>query len=152
MLQDYWHWQPGDVLLHALPLFHVHGLFVASHGALLNGSKMIFLPKFDAADVMHHLPRSTVFMGVPTYYVRLLAESSFGTDTCANMRLFISGSAPLLTETFIFRYSDGARFVEAVRRARTAVSHDGEFSNPPQSSDQMLHPHRVEPLRALRHG
>jgi malonyl-CoA/methylmalonyl-CoA synthetase len=100
VLQDYWHWQPGDVLLHALPLFHVHGLFVASHGALLNGSKMIFLPKFDAAEVMRHLPRSTVFMGVPTYYVRLLAEASFGKDICTNMRLFVSGSAPLLTETF----------------------------------------------------
>ncbi len=100
VLQDYWRWQPGDVLLHALPLFHVHGLFVASHGALLNSSKMIFLPKFDANEVMRHLPRSTVFMGVPTYYVRLLAEDSFGKDACAGMRLFVSGSAPLLTETF----------------------------------------------------
>jgi len=100
VLHDYWHWQADDVLLHALPLFHVHGLFVASHGALLNGSKMIFLPKLDAADVMRHLPRSTVFMGVPTYYVRLLAESEFGKEVCRNMRLFVSGSAPLLTETF----------------------------------------------------
>lgn len=100
VLQDYWQWQPGDVLLHALPLFHVHGLFVASHGALLNGSKMIFLPKFDGAEVIRHLPRSTVFMGVPTYYVRLLADPSFGKEVCANMRLFISGSAPLLTDTF----------------------------------------------------
>ena len=100
VLQDYWRWQPGDILLHALPLFHVHGLFVASHGALLNGSKMIFLPKFDGAEVIRHLPRSTVFMGVPTYYVRLLADPAFGKDACANMRLFISGSAPLLTDTF----------------------------------------------------
>jgi malonyl-CoA/methylmalonyl-CoA synthetase len=87
-------------LLHALPLFHVHGLFVASHGALLNGSKMIFLPKFDAAEVMRHLQRSTVFMGVPTYYVRLLAEPSFDKTACANMRLFVSGSAPLLLDIF----------------------------------------------------
>ena len=100
VLQEYWRWQAGDVLLHALPLFHVHGLFVASHGALLNGSKMIFLPKFDAQEVMRHLPRSTVFMGVPTYYVRLLGEEAFGKDSCANMRLFVSGSAPLLMETF----------------------------------------------------
>jgi len=100
VLHEFWRWQPGDVLLHALPLFHVHGLFVASHGALMNGSKMIFLPKFDAAQIMRHLPHSTVFMGVPTYYVRLLAESSFDRTTCANMRLFISGSAPLLTDTF----------------------------------------------------
>ncbi|HJV76455.1 MAG TPA: malonyl-CoA synthase [Noviherbaspirillum sp.] len=100
VLRDFWQWQPGDVLLHALPLFHVHGLFVASHGALLNGSKMIFLPKFDSADVMRHLPRSTIFMGVPTYYVRLLAEPGFDERVCTNMRLFISGSAPLLTDTF----------------------------------------------------
>ena len=100
VLQQAWHWQPGDVLLHALPLFHVHGLFVASHGALLNGSKMIFLPKFDGAEVVRQLPRSTVFMGVPTYYVRLLAEPAFDRDCCANMRLFVSGSAPLLLDTF----------------------------------------------------
>jgi malonyl-CoA/methylmalonyl-CoA synthetase len=100
VLHDYWQWQKGDVLLHALPLFHVHGLFVASHGALLNGSKMILLPKFDAAEVMRHLPRATVFMGVPTYYVRLLAEPAFDKDACANMRLFVSGSAPLLLDTF----------------------------------------------------
>jgi malonyl-CoA/methylmalonyl-CoA synthetase len=100
VLHDYWRWQPGDVLLHALPLFHVHGLFVASHGALLNASKMIFLPKFDGAEVMRHLPRSTVFMGVPTYYVRLLVDPAFGKETCTGMRLFVSGSAPLLTDTF----------------------------------------------------
>jgi malonyl-CoA/methylmalonyl-CoA synthetase len=100
VLKDYWHWQQGDVLLHALPLFHVHGLFVASHGALLNGSKMIFLPKFDSASVLQFLPRTTVFMGVPTYYVRLLADPSFDREACGNMRLFISGSAPLLTDTF----------------------------------------------------
>lgn len=100
VLHEYWHWQPGDVLLHVLPLFHVHGLFVASHGALLNGSKMIFLPRFDCNEVMRQLPRATVFMGVPTYYVRLLAEPSFGRNSCADMRLFISGSAPLLLDTF----------------------------------------------------
>jgi malonyl-CoA/methylmalonyl-CoA synthetase len=99
-LQQAWHWQTGDVLLHALPLFHVHGLFVASHGALLNGSKMIFLSKFDAADVLRLLPRSTIFMGVPTYYVRLLTESGLTGEACANMRLFVSGSAPLLLDTF----------------------------------------------------
>jgi malonyl-CoA/methylmalonyl-CoA synthetase len=99
-LQAYWQWQSGDVLLHALPLFHVHGLFVASHGALLNGSKMIFLPKFDSEDVVRRLPQASIFMGVPTYYVRLLAEPTFDRSTCATMRLFVSGSAPLLLETF----------------------------------------------------
>ncbi|HXA47179.1 MAG TPA: AMP-binding protein, partial [Burkholderiaceae bacterium] len=99
-LHAYWQWQQGDVLLHALPLFHVHGLFVASHGALLNGSKMIFLPKFDGAEVVRRLPQASIFMGVPTYYVRLLTEPTFDRTTCAAMRLFVSGSAPLLLDTF----------------------------------------------------
>ncbi|MCS6945092.1 MAG: malonyl-CoA synthase [Sutterellaceae bacterium] len=88
-----------DVLLHALPLFHVHGLFVASHAALLAGAQMIFLRKFDAREVIKWLPQATVFMGVPTYYTRLLAEPGFDRHVCRNMRLFISGSAPLLPET-----------------------------------------------------
>lgn len=100
VLKKYWAWQKGDVLLHALPIFHVHGLFVASHGALLNGSKMIWLPKLDVEQLIKFMPRSTVLMGVPTFYVRLLAEPKFTKLTCKNMRLFIAGSAPLLTETF----------------------------------------------------
>jgi hypothetical protein len=88
-----------DVLLHALPLFHVHGLFVASHAALLAGARMLFLPKFDAAQVLERLPRSTVFMGVPTYYTRLLSEARLVRALCSRMRLFISGSAPLLADT-----------------------------------------------------
>ncbi len=99
-LQKFWHWKTGDVLLHALPLFHVHGLFVASHGALLNGSKTIFLARFDAAEVIRHLPRATVFMGVPTFYVRLLADRAFTREACRTIRLFVSGSAPLLVDTF----------------------------------------------------
>jgi malonyl-CoA/methylmalonyl-CoA synthetase len=103
-LKTFWGWRSaqegGDVLIHALPIFHVHGLFVASHGALLNGSPMIWLQRFDPATVIEHLPHATVFMGVPTLYVRLLAESRLTAAVCANMRLFISGSAPLLIETF----------------------------------------------------
>ena len=99
-LHQYWGFKPGDVLLHVLPIFHVHGLFVACHTALLNGSKMIFHSKFDARAAMTALPRATVFMGVPTMYVRLLAEANFSKETCANIRLFVSGSAPLLAETF----------------------------------------------------
>ncbi|BDI07321.1 malonate--CoA ligase [Sphaerotilus microaerophilus] len=100
VLKDFWDWQPGDVLIHALPIFHVHGLFVASHGALLNGSKMLWLSKFDPRAVVERLPRATVFMGVPTLYVRLLQEPGLTREACAHMRLFISGSAPLLIETF----------------------------------------------------
>ena len=100
VLKDYWGWQPGDVLIHALPIFHVHGLFVALHGALINGSKMIWLSKFDPRLVVKKLPEATVFMGVPTLYVRLLAEPGLTREACRNMRLFIAGSAPLLIETF----------------------------------------------------
>ncbi|NUN62979.1 MAG: AMP-binding protein, partial [Burkholderiaceae bacterium] len=100
MLNDYWGWRQGDVLIHALPIFHVHGLFVAIHAALLGGSKMIWLAKFDPRAVIAALPRATVFMGVPTLYVRMLGEPSLMREVARNMRLFISGSAPLLIETF----------------------------------------------------
>ena len=100
MLRDYWQWQPDDVLIHALPIFHVHGLFVAIHGALINGSKMIWLSKFDPKLAISKFPEATVFMGVPTLYVRMLAEPSLTKAQAAHMRLFISGSAPLLIETF----------------------------------------------------
>ncbi|HJV25964.1 MAG TPA: malonyl-CoA synthase [Aromatoleum sp.] len=98
-LVAYWGFRHGDVLLHALPIFHAHGLFVACHCALLNGSPMLWLPRFDVDAVMKLLPRATVFMGVPTFYTRLLEQPDFGRDTIPAMRLFISGSAPLLAET-----------------------------------------------------
>jgi malonyl-CoA/methylmalonyl-CoA synthetase len=111
-----------DVLLHALPLFHVHGLFVASHAALLSGATMLFLPKFDVRQVLERLPRSTVFMGVPTYYTRLLAEPGFDRHVCRNMRLFISGSAPLLAETFNeFRKRTGHTILERYGMSETVM-------------------------------
>jgi len=104
VLQTYWGWRSaaegGDVLIHALPIFHVHGLFVATHGALINGSKMIWCAKFDARLVLQKMPEATIFMGVPTLYVRLLAEPGLGAELASHMRLFISGSAPLLMDTF----------------------------------------------------
>jgi malonyl-CoA/methylmalonyl-CoA synthetase len=100
VLKSYWGWRPGDVLIHALPIFHVHGLFVALHGALLNGSKMLWFGKFDPRKVIEQLPRATVFMGVPTLYTRMLAEPALNRVAARNMRLFLSGSAPLLIETF----------------------------------------------------
>ena len=99
-LKSYWGWQDGDVLIHALHIFHVHGLFVAIHGALLNGSKMIWLSKFDPKRVIQKMPEATVFMGVPTLYVRMLAEPSLTRAQASHMRLFVAGSAPLLIETF----------------------------------------------------
>jgi len=100
VLKDYWGWRSDDVLIHALPIFHVHGLFVAIHAALLGGSKMIWLPRFDPKAVIAAMPRATVFMGVPTLYVRMLAEPALNHEAARHMRLFISGSAPLLVETF----------------------------------------------------
>jgi malonyl-CoA/methylmalonyl-CoA synthetase len=122
VLNDVWQWQKGDVLLHTLPLFHIHGLFVAAHGALYNGSKMIFLSKFDSAEVIQHLPRSTIFMGVPTYYVRLLADPTFSHEPCAGMRLFVSGSAPLLADTFAqFAQRSGHQILERYGMSETAM-------------------------------
>jgi malonyl-CoA/methylmalonyl-CoA synthetase len=117
-----WRWRRGDVLLHALPIFHVHGLFVALHGALLSGSKMIWLSKFDPKEVVRHLPRASVFMGVPTMYVRLLDEPSFDAAAVRSMRLFISGSAPLLTDTFKqFEARTGQRILERYGMSETVM-------------------------------
>jgi len=121
-LKAYWGWRPGDVLIHTLPLFHVHGLFVAAHGALLNGSKMIWLSKFDPKAVVARLPEATVFMGVPTLYVRLLAEPGLTREACKNMRLFIAGSAPLLVETFnAWRERTGHTILERYGMSETAM-------------------------------
>jgi malonyl-CoA/methylmalonyl-CoA synthetase len=121
-LHQYWRWRPGDVLLHALPIFHVHGLFVASHGALMSGSKMIWLPRFDAKEVVRRLPQATVFMGVPTMYVRLLDEPSFDATAVRSMRLFVSGSAPLLADTFRqFEQRTGQRILERYGMSETVM-------------------------------
>jgi malonyl-CoA/methylmalonyl-CoA synthetase len=131
VLQEAWQWQKGDVLLHALPLFHIHGLFVAAHGALMNGSKTIFLSKFDSASVMRHLPRATVFMGVPTYYVRLLSDPEFNHAACKNLRLFVSGSAPLLTETFeTFIEKTGHTILERYGMSETAMLTSNPYQGP----------------------
>lgn len=94
-----WRFTASDVLLHALPIFHVHGLFVAINTVLASGSSMLFLPKFDADQTIRLLPRATVMMGVPTFYTRLLQHSGLNRDAVGNVRLFVSGSAPLLAET-----------------------------------------------------
>ena len=99
-LVDRWGFTHDDVLLHALPLYHVHGLFVACHCALLAGARMLWHAKFDARSVIASLPHATVMMGVPTFYSRLLVEPGFGAPDCTTIRLFVSGSAPLLPATF----------------------------------------------------
>ena len=123
ILHKSWGWQPDDVLLHGLPVFHVHGLFVATHVAILNGSEIIFLPKFDVARIMAELPASTVYMGVPTHYTRLLAEPEFNRDICKYMRLFISGSAPLLEKTFReFEQQTGHTILERYGMTETGMN------------------------------
>jgi malonyl-CoA/methylmalonyl-CoA synthetase len=108
-----WGFSPDDVLLHALPIFHVHGLFVALHCALLTGCPMVWLPKFEEAAVLEGLGRSTVMMGVPTFYTRLLETPGFTREAAAGVRVFISGSAPLLPSTFAeFEARTGQRILE----------------------------------------
>jgi malonyl-CoA/methylmalonyl-CoA synthetase len=112
-LHEAWGFSPRDVLLHALPIFHVHGLFVALHCAFLSGCPMVWLNRFDEPQVIAGLARSTVMMGVPTFYTRLLADSAFTRDRVGGMRLFISGSAPLLPSTFAeFEERTGMRILE----------------------------------------
>jgi malonyl-CoA/methylmalonyl-CoA synthetase len=112
-LHRIWGFTSDDVLLHALPIFHVHGLFVALHCAFLSGAPMVWLPKFDDAQVLAGLAKSTVMMGVPTFYTRLLANPGFTRERAQHMRLFICGSAPLLESTFAeFEQRTGQRILE----------------------------------------
>ncbi len=118
-----WGFTRGDVLLHALPIYHIHGLFVAIHCALLSGSRMLWLPKFDARETLAMLSKATVMMGVPTFYTRLLAEPGFGRDVVAGVRLFVSGSAPLLPETFReFERRTGQRILERYGMSETGMN------------------------------
>ena len=126
VLKDYWGWrtpaQGGDVLIHALPIFHVHGLFVALHGALINGSKMIWCARFDPKFVVKKLPEATVFMGVPTLYTRLLQEPGLDKNAVRHMRLFVAGSAPLLIETFSeWQEKTGHTILERYGMSETAM-------------------------------
>jgi malonyl-CoA/methylmalonyl-CoA synthetase len=127
-LHDFWGWTNHDILLHALPIFHVHGLFISLGPTLLAGSRLIWLPKFDAQRVIQELPRITVFMGVPTYYTRLLAEPGFNAEACRNLRLFVSGSAPLSTKTFDeFRGRTGHTLLERYGMSETNVLTSNPF-------------------------
>lgn len=98
-LADIWRFTADDVLLHALPIYHTHGLFVACNTAMRSGASLIFLPKFEPAGMLREMPATSVMMGVPTFYTRLLDHKDFTKDHAAHMRLFVSGSAPLLAET-----------------------------------------------------
>jgi malonyl-CoA/methylmalonyl-CoA synthetase len=130
-LHVYWGFVPGDVLLHALPIFHVHGLFVALHTALLNGSRILWMPKFDLEELMRLLPRATVLMGVPTFYTRLLGSSAFGPKHCKKLRLVISGSAPLLAETHRdFTQRTGLKILERYGMTETGMNASNPLAGP----------------------
>ena len=127
-----WGFSERDVLLHALPIFHVHGLFVANHCALSSGASLLWQRRFDPATVIPALARATVFMGVPTYYVRLLGEQAFGHAQCAGIRLFISGSAPLLADTHReFEARTGQRILE-----RYGMSEAGMITSNPLKGER----------------
>ncbi|MFN3721480.1 MAG: malonate--CoA ligase [Paracoccaceae bacterium] len=131
VLADLWHFTERDVLLHALPIFHTHGLFVASNVSLLTGGQMVFLPGFDVEQVLAALPDTTVMMGVPTFYTRLLEDARLSRNLVDHMRLFISGSAPLLSETHIaFEARTGKRILERYGMTETNMNtsnpHDGD--------------------------
>jgi malonyl-CoA/methylmalonyl-CoA synthetase len=122
-LREYWRFTSSDILLHALPIYHTHGLFVASNTVMFAGGAMIFLSKFDVDEVMRHLPNATSMMGVPTFYTRLLRHPGLTKDACAHMRLFTSGSAPLLAETHDeFRARTGHAILERYGMTETNMN------------------------------
>ena len=131
MLRAYWRFSDKDVLIHALPIFHTHGLFVATNVALFAGASIVFLPKFDAKAVLDAMPTATALMGVPTFYTRLLEDARLNRETVSNMRLFVSGSAPLLVDTHI-KWEDrtGHRILERYGMTETNMNtsnpYDGE--------------------------
>ena len=123
VLADYWRFTDRDVLLHALPIFHTHGLFVATNITLVAGGSMIFLPKFDLDAILACLPGATTMMGVPTFYTRLLDDDRFTADLVAHMRLFVSGSAPMLAETHErFEARTGHRILERYGMTETNMN------------------------------
>ncbi len=122
-LKNCWGFGENDILLHSLPIFHVHGLFFSTHCVMLSGASMIFLPKFNPEFVIKFLPQATVMMGVPTYYRRLLVDNRFQKECCSKMRLFISGSAPLREETFQeFKIRTGLEILERYGMSETGVN------------------------------
>ena len=131
VLRDFWQFEEDDVLLHMLPIYHTHGLFVACNLLAMVGGSMIFLPKFDADKALSFLPQATTMMGVPTFYTRLLNEERFTREASQHMRLFISGSAPLLAETHkSFAARTGKQILERYGMTETNMStsnpYDGE--------------------------
>lgn len=130
-LKDVWHFTQDDVLLHALPIFHIHGLFVAINVTLISGASMILLPKFDLDAIFRGLPMASVMMGVPTFYTRLLGDSRLGPEITRTIRLFISGSAPLLAETHReWRSRTGHAILERYGMTETNMNTSNPYDGP----------------------
>ncbi len=128
-LTEVWQFSENDVLLHVLPIFHTHGLFVATNVALAAGAKMIFEPTFNIDRIINLLPRATTLMGVPTFYTRLLSDERFNRELTQHMRLFISGSAPLLAETHVqFEMRTGHRILERYGMTETNMSTSNPYN------------------------
>lgn len=132
-LLDTWEYTSEDRLIHALPIFHIHGLFVAANMTLAAGASMYYLPKFDAETIIDLLPRATVLMGVPTFYTRLLKSQRLTRDACANMRLFVSGSAPLLASDHeAFEERTGQAILERYGMTETGMNTTNPYSGGPR--------------------
>ncbi len=132
-LYDIWGFGPDDVLLHTLPIFHVHGLFVALHCAMLGGNEVIFLPNFEVGGVVDNLPDATVMMAVPTQYTRLLGDNRFNAAACASVRLFTSGSAPMTEAVHVeFAERTGLQILE-----RYGMTEAGMITSNPYDGDRV---------------
>lgn len=130
-LAEAWRFSENDVLLHALPLFHIHGLFVAINTVMASGSSLLLLPKFDASEVLAHLRDATVYMGVPTHYTRLLQQVDLNRETTTTIRVFISGSAPLLPETHrAFLQRTGHVILERYGMTETLINTSNPYEGP----------------------
>jgi len=132
-LHAIWRFTPGDVLLHVLPIYHVHGLFVALHTAMLNASTVLFCSSFSIDRTLALLPEASVMMGVPTHYIRLLGDPRFTAEVCSNMRLFTSGSAPMTEQVHAsFSGRTGHRILE-----RYGMSECGMITSNPYDGDRV---------------
>lgn len=131
ILKDLWRFTAEDVLIHALPIYHVHGLFVATHVSLLAGASMILMPKFDPARALAAMSRATVLMGVPTFYTRLLAQPGLTPETTAPIRLFVSGSAPLPSAVHQqWQARTGAAILERYGMTETGMNTSNPYDGP----------------------
>lgn len=136
-----WEYTEEDVLIHALPIFHIHGLFVAVNMTLVSGASMIWLPKFDPDAVLEAMPRATVLMGVPTFYTRLLSSQRLSAEACAGMRLFVSGSAPLLASDHeAFEARTGHAILERYGMTETGMNTSNPYRDGPRRPGTVGHP------------